>query len=194
MRIIAGTAKGLKLTTAQGHNTRPTTDRVKEAIFSSIHFELVGAKCLDAFAGSGALGIEALSRGSDFVDFIEPSKSGQQAILDNLNRADLSAFARLHCMDIERYISTRKLTSSNYDIVFLDPPYGKGYIKKTIDLLITNDILKTHTIIIIEHNYTEAVEEMYGNFIKTKEKKYGSTYISTYRSKTYENSNLSREF
>ncbi len=181
MRIIAGTARGLKLVTAAGIETRPTTDRVKEALFNSIQFDIIGARCLDAFAGSGALGIEALSRGAEFVDFVEPNKMSQKAIQSNLEKARLVDKAKLNCVDIDTFIKRRKNEVKAYDIVFLDPPYNKGFISKTINLLINSDILQKNAIIIIEHDNREKIEENYDSFEKVKQKKYGNTYITTFR-------------
>lgn len=192
MRVISGQARGIKLTTVAGDNTRPTTDRVKEAIFSMIQFNIMGATCLDVFAGSGALAIEALSRGADWADLIDMSKQSQQVMAENLKKTKLADKATIYTGDSLQIIDKR--LTRQYDIVFLDPPYGKGFIDLAIKRLIVSDKLQKNAIIVIEHDCHELPDtDAYkaDGLTLDRQKRYGNTYITILRS-TDENSSLSR--
>ncbi len=121
MRVIAGTAKGHRLTAPEGRRVRPTTDRVKEALFSSLQTRLPGARVLDLFAGSGALGIEALSRGAASATFVERDRRALQALRQNLDHTDTSPRARVEAADV--MVVLQRLAGDRFDIVLLDPPY-----------------------------------------------------------------------
>lgn len=123
MRIISGKARGCKLFSLDGDNTRPTTDRVKESMFSMIQFNIFDSTVLDLFAGSGALGLEALSRGAAFCDFVEQQKDAADIVAQNIKKSRLDENARLHNMSAEQFL---KSCNKKYDVVFLDPPYNKG--------------------------------------------------------------------
>ncbi len=178
MRVVAGSAKGIKLNTVSGLKTRPTTDRVKEALFSVIQFDIVDAVVLDAFAGSGALGIEALSRGAKTVDFVDASAACINMIKQNLAKTRLTG-GKVHRAQLEQFISAN--LQKRYDIVLLDPPYAENYVEKSINWLITGDNLHKNAIIVVEHNNSVALAPSYGLFNRTKEKRYGNTYITIYR-------------
>ncbi len=185
MRVIAGSARGLKLNSLSGDNTRPTTDRVKEALFSMIQFELNGARVWDAFAGSGALGIEALSRGAAFVTFTEQAPKAIKVIKSNLKNSNLENYKLIQTR-AEDYLEK---TSEKFDVVFLDPPYNQGFLQKLLDKLTPK--LKDGAIVIIEHNGQEQFELEKSKFNLEKEKKYGKIQIHIYR-RIYANSDLSR--
>lgn len=140
MRIVSGSARGLKLLSLEGDNTRPTTDRVKEALFSIIQFNIYDSVVLDLFSGSGAIGIEALSRGAKHCDFVDDHKPACDIILENLVRAKLNDKASVFNCDAQNFLSGCK---QKYDIVFLDPPYNKGLcelaVNKICDLSLIND-------------------------------------------------------
>ncbi|MCK8058066.1 MULTISPECIES: 16S rRNA (guanine(966)-N(2))-methyltransferase RsmD [unclassified Fusibacter] len=181
MRVISGKARGTHLRTIEGMSTRPTTDRVKEALFSSIQFEVLDANCLDAFAGSGALGIEALSRGAELAVFIDQSPECVKVINQNLVKTSLIDKAKVIKGDVFDVVSRLKGTVSPFGLVFLDPPYGQGLCEKIILRLIQDDMLIKNAIIVIEHDNNEILEATIGPFIRVKSKRYGSTYLSTYR-------------
>lgn len=124
MRVIAGTAKGHRLTTPPGRGTRPTSERVREALFSAVGGELAGARVCDLFAGSGALGIEALSRGAERAVFVERSSRAVAAIEDNLARTGLAAHATVHRRDVVGFC--RAPSEGPFDLVLADPPYDES--------------------------------------------------------------------
>ncbi len=178
MRVIAGKAKGIKLNTIDGLKTRPTTDRVKEALFSMLQFDLVDAVVLDAYAGSGALGIEALSRGAKSVDFVDESVACSRMIKQNLAKTNLAG-GSVNCVELERFLASRQ--GQRYDIVLLDPPYDKNYVEKSINWLINGDNLHKNAIIVIEHNNVVELAASYGSYQRVKDKRYGITHLTVYK-------------
>ncbi len=120
MRVIAGVARSVPLTAPKGTATRPITDRVKETLFAILGERIVDARAVDLYAGSGAIGIEALSRGARSVDFVERDRAAIAALRANLERTHLSAEGRVHAMDVERFLSSE---GDSWDLAFLDPPY-----------------------------------------------------------------------
>ena len=139
MRVISGKNKGTKLYTLEGLNTRPTLDRVKESLFNIINFDLPGCTFLDLFAGSGAIGIEAASRGAGKVIMCEKSKDAVKIINMNLEKTRLKDSIKLFNEDFEKCISKLE---EKIDIVFLDPPYKSDYAYVASKLIIENDLLK----------------------------------------------------
>ena len=124
MRVITGTARGIKLAAPEGEHTRPTAERVKEAVFSMIQFETEGRKVLDLFAGSGQLGIEALSRGAAHAAFVERDKKALACIRENLKKTKLEDDASVYGMDVMAALGGYMSDSGEYDIIFADPPYA----------------------------------------------------------------------
>ena len=131
MRVITGIARGHRLVAPEGLDTRPTSDKVKEGIFSSIQFELEGAYVLDLFAGSGQMGIEALSRGAERAVFVDSSAKAVKCVIENLKGTKLDKQAEVITRDSYDYI---RLTSQTFDIIILDPPYRQGHIPKLLPL------------------------------------------------------------
>ena len=131
MRVITGSARGCRLVTPEGLDVRPTGEKVKEGIFSSIQFEIEGAYVLDLFAGSGQLGIEALSRGAAHGVFIDSSARSLRCVNENLRNTKLTHMAEVINRDSYDYI---RLTAQTFDIIFLDPPYRYGHIRKLLPL------------------------------------------------------------
>ena len=134
MRIITGTARGIQLETLPGDATRPTTERVKEALFSMIQFDIEGRRVLDLFAGSGQLGLEALSRGAAHATFIDMSRDAVNVILKNAAATRLKDRARVAAMDFKAYLSGIK-PEGIFDIIFLDPPYNTSCMKEALSLI-----------------------------------------------------------
>ena len=126
MRIISGSAKGTKLYTLEGDATRPTLDRVKEPLFSIIQHYIVGANILDLFAGSGALGLEALSRGADKAILCDYSRKAVNIIKQNIEKTKLTEKTEVWNMDYKKALEKLKDNSQKFDIIFLDPPYRKN--------------------------------------------------------------------
>jgi 16S rRNA (guanine(966)-N(2))-methyltransferase RsmD len=120
MRVIAGTARGVPLTAPRDRSTRPITDRVKETLFAILGDRVPDARVLDLYAGSGAVGIEALSRGAASVDFVERARESLSVLRANLERTRLGDAARVHAADVERFVAT---TDARWDLVVADPPY-----------------------------------------------------------------------
>ena len=131
MRVITGTARGRKLIAPEGMDVRPTTDKVKEGIFSAVQFELEDAYVLDLFAGSGQLGIEALSRGAKRAVFVDSSQKSIKCVNENLRNCGFEKLAEVVSRDSYDYIS---LTNKSFDIIILDPPYRYGHIAKLLPL------------------------------------------------------------
>ena len=146
MRVITGIARGHKLTAPEGMDVRPTSDKVKEAVFSAIQFETDGAFVLDLFAGSGQMGIEALSRGASRAVFVDSSQKSIRCINDNIKSVRFEKQSEVVSRDSYDYI---KLTSNVFDIIILDPPYRHGHIQKILPLAVQK--LSQDGIIICEY-------------------------------------------
>lgn len=148
MRIITGLAKGTKLVTLEGEATRPTSERVKEAVFSMIQFDIEGRRVLDLFAGSGQLGLEAVSRGAAKAVMVDRSKDAVKIINSNVNKTRFADRSEVFCMDYSEYV--RRYAGERFDIVFLDPPYAQGLYAPALAALLKADMLKDTTIIVCE--------------------------------------------
>ena len=183
MRIIAGEAKGIKLESIEGEATRPTLERVKENFFNAINFELENAKVLDLFAGSGQLGLEALSRGARECIFIDNNAECVEIIRKNAQKAKLYDKCNILRADYSEYLSSvrKRREFEKFDIVFLDPPYADGMkiIKEAVKRLVRHGFLNDNGMIICESE--EAVEleaEAASRVIKTRVYKYGQVLIT----------------
>ena len=148
MRVITGTARGRRLKELEGMETRPTTDRVKEGLFSAIQFEIEGRKVLDLFAGTGQLGIECLSRGAASAVFVDRRADAVKLIRENLKLTELADRARVVAGDSMEFLKSLK---ERFDIVLLDPPYAAGLLEPAIAHLTAFDILNPQGIIVAEH-------------------------------------------
>lgn len=173
MRVIAGTARSLKLKTIEGLDTRPTTDRIKETLFNILQPDIPGASFLDLFSGSGAIAIEALSRGAAEGVLVENSRAACACIRENLTHTHLDSKALV--MECDCVTAINRLNGHKpFDIIFMDPPYGKGYEKIVLEKLLNSNIADEYTKIIFEAALaTEIgfVEEMGYSLLKVKEYK-----------------------
>lgn len=177
MRVITGTARGRKLKTLEGGDiVRPTTDKVKEAMFSIVHFELENAVVLDAFAGSGQLGVEALSRGADKAYFIDANKKAFETVKENLKTTNL--FDRAVVLNADT-LSFLNGTKEQFDVVFLDPPYKKGLVQNALPIL--PRCCKAGALVICETDFSEELPDFVGALQKLREYKYSKTKLTTYR-------------
>lgn len=149
MRIITGTARGTKLATLEGENTRPTAERVKEAVFSMLQFELEGRTVLDLFAGSGQLGLEALSRGAEKATLIDDSREANAIIMENAKKTHLFDRCRISCADYATFIRGAA-GREKYHIVFLDPPYAAGLMPVVLAKLADSGILAHDAAVVCE--------------------------------------------
>ena len=150
MRVIAGTAKRLQLKTVKGMSTRPTTDRIKETLFNMLQNDILGCRFLDLFSGSGAIGIEALSRGADNAVFVENSKEAVACIRENLRFTKLADSGIVMESSVLTAVSMLESENRQFDIVFMDPPYNNNIEREVLDRLKSSDIIHEDTIIIVE--------------------------------------------
>ena len=180
MRVITGKARGRILETLKGDDVRPTTDKVKEAIFSSVQFEREGRHFLDLFAGCGQMGIEALSRGCANATFIDKSKAAIKVIDRNLSVTNLKQFAKVYNADSVNFIRN---SIDEYDIVFLDPPYNKGILQEIMPLVAQR--MKKTGVIICESALNDEILQKYYNFTLDRERTYGKIKVSIYRHEDY---------
>ena len=178
MRVIAGKARGTTLKTPDGMATRPTADRVKEALFSIIHFDVPGAKVLDLFGGTGQLGIEALSREANSAVFVDESDKACRLISENLKRTGFSQQARVCRND---YLSYLKTCREKFDIILLDPPYAEVFLENSLKLITEIDILQSSGIIITERPVGKDLSLIFSGYSRSKDYKYGNTLITVYR-------------
>ena len=185
MRIITGKARGIKLNTLEGENTRPTSERAKEAVFSMIQFDLEGREVLDLFAGSGQMGLEAVSRGAASATFIDKSKDAAKIISQNMEKTKLSEFCRLFNSDVQDYIRVTK-GRKKYDVVFIDPPYALRAVVPTLKALLDADMLKPTSIIVCESEEADIFEAdaaFAEKFEVIKRAKYGVAHITIIKPK-----------
>ena len=178
MRVISGIAKGVNLKTPDGLATRPTTDRVKEAMFSIIQFNLPGAKVLDLFGGTGQLGIEALSRGAQSAIFVDSAETSCNLIKENLKRSKFTDKALVVRSDYELYL---KKCREKFDIIFLDPPYIEVFLENSLNLITEIDILQTNGIIVAERPLGKELPSEIPGFSRSRDYKYGKTLLTLYR-------------
>ncbi len=178
MRVITGTARGVQLKTPEGLQTRPTADRVKEALFSIIQFEIPGARVLDLFGGTGQLGIEALSRGARQAVFVDESEKACALIKENLRRTKLGEQGRVVRSDYMNYLNSCRET---FDLVLLDPPYAEVFLENALKKLTEIDILQSGGIIVAERPVEKALPWTFEGFTRSKDYKYGKTILTLYR-------------
>ena len=181
MRVISGKARGVNLKTPAGTATRPTADRVKEAVFSIIQFDLPGATVLDLFGGTGQLGIEALSRGAKNAVFVDERDDACKLIRENLKRTKLEGEGRIIRSDYSAFL---KSTSQKFDIIFLDPPYAEVFLENSLNLITQIDILQSGGIIVTERPIEKALLWDFAGYTRSKDYKYGKTLITLFRKDT----------
>ena len=178
MRVITGKARGVTLKTPDGMTTRPTTDRVKEALFSIIQFEIPGANVLDLFGGTGQLGIEALSRGAKSCTFVDAGEPACRLIRENLKRTRLEAEGKVVRSD---YLAFLKRCRETYDIIFLDPPYAEVFLETALKCIAEIDILQSGGIIVAERPLGKDLPWEFDGFQRSRDYKYGNTLLTVYR-------------
>ncbi|QHI73822.1 16S rRNA (guanine(966)-N(2))-methyltransferase RsmD [Aminipila terrae] len=177
MRIIAGDLKGRRLTSPKDEKVRPTSDKVKEAIFSMISDTYYDEMVIDLFAGTGNLGIEAISRGARHCYFGDKSKDSLALIRENINTCKVQDKATVIAGDYEMVL---KRISGKAQIIFLDPPYKDGLMISCIELINDMDLLTEDGYIVAEHSLDEKLPENIGKYQKIKEKRYGKIAVSIY--------------
>lgn len=176
MRVITGSARGRRLKELEGLETRPTTGKVKEALFSVIQFDIEGRRVLDLFAGTGQLGIEALSRGAESAVFVERRKDALQAIRENLEACGFSDRARVVNGDAMSYLKS----GEKFDLIFLDPPYASGLLQQALEEIARFDICRRHGIIVAESVADQALPPLSGPYSIYREYRYGKIKLTVY--------------
>ena len=180
MRVIAGSQKGRRLMASRGDGLRPTSDRVKEALFSILGSRTDGARVLDLYAGTGAIGIEALSRGAQVATFVEPDAASLKALRANLDRCNLAPQALVHACTVESFLRRQQSSESTYDIIFADPPYHDGSAPALLPSLDQAGIMTTDSIVILEHFSKVTVPSEVGRLVRLRQYRYGDTTLSVF--------------
>jgi 16S rRNA (guanine966-N2)-methyltransferase len=178
MRIISGTSKGRKLVTPKRYSIRPTSDRVKESLFNILGRAVEGKIVLDLFAGTGNLGIEALSRGAKRVIFVEKGRQALRLIQTNLNEFGLANRSDIIPKDVHRAIGILKQRGEGFDLILMDPPYEKGLIQRTLIKLNTHRIYHSDSMLVIEHNRREPLPRVLYGWNLIRQQKIGDTLLS----------------
>lgn len=181
MRVISGSKKGRLLKAVPGTGTRPTTDKVKEAIFSMIGPYFEGGQVLDLFAGTGGLGIEALSRGMDKAVLTDIDKKSIDTIKHNLKITGFTEQAGLYCTDARRALKALMKREAKFDLVFLDPPYRFKLAQELIEQLDQLGLLNPHATIVVEHDTKDAYQDPIGRVQWIQRSEYGDTSVTIYR-------------
>ena len=178
MRVITGTARGKRLLTLNGMDVRPTPERVKEALFNIIQFEVEDRRMLDLFAGSGQIGIEALSRGAKEVVFVDASRQAVEIVGKNLRETGLQDRGIVRNMDSIAFLTQ---SIGKFDLAFLDPPYLTGTLQRALPLVV--QIMNAGGTIICEHPSTEELPLQVGDFVQVRSYRYGKILLTLYRHK-----------
>ncbi|AHM56753.1 putative rRNA methyltransferase YlbH [Peptoclostridium acidaminophilum DSM 3953] len=178
MRVVSGTARGTKLKSLEGLSTRPTLDRVKESIFNILNsdIDIYGSRVLDLFAGSGALGIEALSRGASRCVFVDKDAASIKIVKENLEKTRLVEKADVYMLEAGAAVS--RLRGEKFDIVFLDPPYSRDMVPWILDAILSSDILSSKAVVVVEHEKTDEILNRYGSLAMYKTRQYGIVAVS----------------
>lgn len=178
MRVITGKARGIQLKTPDGMLTRPTADKVKEALFSIIQFDVPGASVLDLFSGTGQLGIEALSRGADKAVFVDAREDACKLIRENLKRTKLEDQGNVVRSDYLVYLNRCR---DVFDVIFLDPPYAEEFLENALNRITEIDILRSGGIIVTERPLGKALPWEIAGYTRSRDYKYGKTLLTIYR-------------
>jgi 16S rRNA (guanine(966)-N(2))-methyltransferase RsmD len=183
MRIITGKARGLKLTTPKNMDVRPTSDRVKESLFSIIGTKIVGTHVLDLFAGTGNLGLEAWSRGAEKVVFVDESHASLQLVRSNITKAKAEDMTTVIKGNAVKVIADLAARGEKFDFIFCDPPYNKGLPAQIIQMVAKYDLVIPGGYLIVEHSQHESLPELPTKLEVIRCERYGETLISFLRCK-----------
>ncbi|NLD88367.1 MAG: 16S rRNA (guanine(966)-N(2))-methyltransferase RsmD [Clostridiales bacterium] len=178
MRIITGTAKGRKLKSVEGLDTRPTSDRTKESIFNIIQFDIEGRHVLDLFAGTGQMGLEALSRGALTAEFVDIRPECVKVIKENIEKTGFIDRTKVMQTDFENYL--KRARPRSFGLIFLDPPYGEGFMERALELIASRDLLCEGGLILCEGVRTDEVPVLEKPYRQGREYIYGKSRIQLY--------------
>ena len=178
IRIIAGELKGRKLRSVRGTKTRPTADRIREAIFNILAFQIQDATVLDLFAGTGAFGIEALSRGAKSVIFVDVDSDSISVLQENIKTFSLENLTKIFRWDLTRNLNCLSSLQSTFNLIFMDPPYNKNMIETTLFNLHRSQSMQNGARIVIEHSFLEMVSKSQLPFEISDQRGYGKTLVS----------------
>jgi len=180
MRIISGTARGRRLRAVRGRETRPTSDRVKETLFNILGDRVVDASFLDLFAGSGDVGIEALSRGAERAVFVESSRRAAQVIRENLASCGISSGYLVLCKTVASALTLLEGRGERFDLIFLDPPYASTLAAETLEKISQGTLLRPGGLVVAEHHHKTLLADEYGWLRRIRRKLIGETALSFY--------------
>ena len=178
VRIIGGALKGRRLSPLRGLSVRPTTDYLRESIFNILADHVEGAVVLDLFAGTGSLGIEALSRGASSAVFVEKSPQAIKALLRNISACSLEERCTVVRRDVLRALNFLRATGHCFDLVFADPPYDHGLVKPTLHLVDRAECIAEGGLVVVEHSLVEALPEKMGRLRRIDQRRHGKTLVS----------------
>ena len=178
MRVITGSARGMALKAPKGMDTRPTMDQVKEGIFSAIQFEVEGRRVLDLFAGSGQMGIEALSRGAKSAVFVDSRDDACKVVRENLAKTRLDGLGKVVRSDYLSYLHSCRET---FDLIFLDPPYAEVFLENSLKTISQIDILSDSGIIITERPFGKELPAIVPGLVRYRDYRYGKAAVTIYR-------------
>lgn len=181
MRVIAGDFKGTRIKSVAGRHTRPTSNKIKEAVFQMIGPFFDGGNCLDLFAGSGALGIEALSRGMDYAVFIDKNRQAIKTIDTNIKTLNLELQTKIMKNDSTRVFQTLKSNKSHFDLILIDPPYQLVNYNEIIEQIMAFGLLNKDGLIVCEYDPTIEIKYAHKKLKIIKQANYGTTSIIIYR-------------
>ena len=188
MRVIAGAAKGRRLKVPKGLTLRPTAARVKEALFNILPHDLSGFRVLDLFAGTGNLSIEALSRGAAGALLVDASHKAEKVLRENLEASGFSDRSKVWVSPVMRSLRLLSGRGERFNLIFLDPPYDKGWVNKILRMISQGELLKETGILVAEHSLREKVEEDVDPLVLKDQRRYGTTHLSFFaysRSKAF---------
>lgn len=180
LRIISGTAGGIRIKAPDTEKTRPTLDRVKESVFSILQPYIENTRVLDLFAGSGNLGLEALSRGAANAVFVDESNLCRVIIEENIRRTHMEGKTRIVRSDVFTALQAFSREKAEFDMIFMDPPYSHNFVNKTLQIVDENDIISENGLIAVEHHEDEQPPEAIGRIVRVRSRSYGDTVFSFY--------------
>lgn len=180
MRVIGGAAKGRRLSVPKGQAVRPTAARVKESLFNILPRDFSGKRVLDLFAGTGNLGIEALSRGADHALLVDASARSASAIRVNLRRSGFAAHSAVWVAPVARSLRVLARRKECFDFIFLDPPYEKGLAGRALEIIAECQLLRSTGTLIVEHSARESIKSRYDSLQLRDQRRYGDTLLSFY--------------